>query len=211
MKHTLGILLVAVAAAGMAAQTPSTRTFQNDPAGSPPKGFSFPVTRGAAPDKWTVRRDGANTVLTHAADGNGSKGFALAVLDGARYGDVVVTTRLKLADGDRSGGVVWRFQDSRNYYMARVDLRKQEVDLFRVVDGNRIRLDRDDDMELDPNDWHTLKVIQKKDKVTIYLNGIRVIKEHDRTFNNPGSVGLWAADAAGVAFDDLRVQEQRGE
>ena len=207
IKHILGIV-VAVASVTVAAQATLTRTFEDEPIGRPPKGFLLAVTRDAAPDKWVVRREGGNAVLAHLADANGRRGFALAVLDGPRYGDLIVATRLKLADGDRAGGLVWQFQDSRNYYMARLDLRKQEVDLFRVVDGNRIRIERDDDLELDPNEWHTLKVIQKDEKVTVYLNGIKVFKEHDHGFRKPGGVGLWAADASGVDFDDFRAEEQ---
>jgi hypothetical protein len=207
MKHVLAIV-VAVTSVVMAQSTaPQPRTFENDAVGSPPKGFLFPVTRGAAPGKWLVQREGGNPVLAHVADANGSGGFALAVLDGPRYGDVVVTARLKLAGGDRAGGVVWQFQDASNYYMARVDLRKQDVGLFRVGNGNRIRVEHDDDLELDPNQWHTLKIIQKDDKVTVYLNGIRVMKEHDHRLRGAGGVGLWAADAAGVDFDDLRVEQ----
>jgi hypothetical protein len=206
MKHFLGILVAVTAV--VAAQSNLTRTFDDDQIGSPPKRFLFPVTREAAPDKWLVRREGDNALLAHLADTSGGSGFALAVLDGPRYGDVTVATRLKLVGGDRAGGVVWRFQDSRNYYMVRVDLGKQEIGLFRVVDGNRIRIERDDDLELDPNAWHTLKIVQKDERARIFLNGIRVLQERDRTFRGPGGVGLWSTGSAVVYFDDFRAEEQ---
>jgi hypothetical protein len=232
-KHVLGILVVVTTV--VAAQSDLTRTFEDDRIGSPPKGFLFPVTREAAPDKWLVQREGLpkvgntrllavlcrsltmlkpgqatcdNALLAHLGDPSGGSGFALAVLDGPHYGDVTVTARLKLVGGDRAGGVVWRFQDSRNYYMARVDLRKQEIGLFRVVDGNRIRIERDDDLELDPNAWHALKIVQEDEKVKVYLNGIRVLQARDRTFPSAGGVGLWSAEASVVYFDDLRAKEQ---
>lgn len=205
MKYILGIL-VALTAVVAAAQ--SNRTFEDDLIGSPPKGFLFPVTREAAPDKWLVRREGDNALLAHVGDTNGGSGFALAVLDGLRYGDLTIAARLKLVGGDRAGGVVWRFQDSRNYCMVRVDLSRQEIGLFRVVDGNRIRIERDDDLELDPNAWHTLKIVQKDERARIYLNGIRVLQERDRSFRGPGGVGLWSAGAAVVYFDDFRAEEQ---
>jgi hypothetical protein len=207
MKHVLAIVFAITAVVMAQSTTPQRRTFESDAVGSPPKGFLFPVTRGAAPGKWLVQREGGKPVLAHLPQANGSGGFALAVLDGRQYRDLVVIARLKLADGDRAGGVVWQFQDASNYYMARVDLRKQDVGLFRVGNGNRIRIEHDDDLELDPNDWHTLKVVQQDDKITVYLNGIRVMKEHDHRLRGAGGVGLWAADAAGVDVDDFRVEE----
>ena len=64
-------------------------------------------------------------------------------------GDVSVSARVRLAGGQRSGGIVWRVQDAENYYLARLDLDRQDIGLYRVAGGNRTRIEGEDDLELD--------------------------------------------------------------
>ena len=59
---------------------------------------------------------------------------------GAQYQDVQVSVRFKAIGGGRKAGLVWKYQDPLNHYSAYLDLRKQELAMYRVVNGNRIRL-----------------------------------------------------------------------
>jgi len=183
---------------------PLLRTFDDDPAGGRPPGLTFAVARGAQPARWVVERQGDNGVLVHRQSDPG-QGFALAVLDGPALRSVEASVRLRLVDGGRAGGLVWRYQDEDNYFLALLDLREQDLALYHVVRGNRVRLEDEDDLELDSDAWYTLKVRHEGERIRIYLGGIRVIEDYERSRPTEGRVGLWSADNSLSWFDDVRV------
>jgi hypothetical protein len=203
-------LAVAAAAAFAAAET--SRTFDADPAGRPPAGFTFHVVRHQAPPHWLVEREQANGFLAHRGETAGQAGFALALVEADGQSDLSVSARVRLAGGQRSGGLVWRVQDPENYYLARLDLDRQDIGLYRVTAGNRTRIDGEDDLELDATAWHTLRVVQEEENIRVYLGGIRVLRARDRTFSTGGRAGLWCAGDAVAHFDDLRLgtREDKG-
>jgi hypothetical protein len=197
---------VGLAASTMAAgQKPASRTFDEDGAGAAPEGFTFAATRQQASGTWIVRSEGSGHILVHPADMPPQRGFALAVLGAIDEEDLTVSVRLKLAAGDRSAGLVWRYQDPDNYYVARLNLDRQYLAVYRVVDGNVVRFAAEDDLELDPDAWYTLKVTHEGPRLRVYLGGIRVLDRRDRTFRQ-GGVGLWSTSGSTAWFDDLRVE-----
>jgi hypothetical protein len=101
---------------------------------------------------------------------------------------------------------VWRYQDPLNHYVATLNLADQDLAVYRVVRGNRIRIEREDDLELDRDAWHTMRVVQDDDSIRVYLGGIRVFSDRDRSGGNEGAFGVWASATSEVAFDDLRAE-----
>lgn len=197
--------------AAAAVQNVVVRTFDDDKVGAPPAGFVFAVGREASPDRWIVRREGSARVLLHEGKLSPPDGFAVAILAGAPYQDVEVSVRLKTSGGSRVAGLVWKYQDPMNHYAVQLDLSKQEISMYRIVSGNRIRIEREDDLELDPDAWHSLRVLQERGDIRVYLGGIRVFGERDRLPRAPANVGLWAAGDANVMFDDFRVEDETEE
>lgn len=202
------VLLLAVAQIAAAAAQNVLRTFDEDKIGGPPPGFVTAVGRDAVANRWIVTREGQGRVLLHQGEGSPPEGFAVAVVSGAQYHEVELSVRLKMVSGSRSAGLVWKYQDAQNHYVVQLDLGRQEVAVYRVSSGNRIRLEREDDLELDPDAWHSLKVQQREGQLRVYLGGIRVFTERDRQPRSRASVGLWAAGDSTVMFDDLRIQEE---
>jgi hypothetical protein len=198
---------IAFGLAGVNAQI-VVRTFDEDAIGSPPPGLTFAVARQQAAGKWLIRADGSNHYLTHLADPAAGGGFSLAVVDTPHPAQMRASVRLKLLDGERVGGLVWRYQDPENFYLAALDLRVQELALYRVVRGNRIRLDDEDELELDVSAWHAVRVVQDDDDIRVSLGGIGVIRARDRTFAEAGRVGVWSGGGATAWFDDLRIEPE---
>ena len=132
----------------------------------------------------------------------------MAIFLATQYQDVQVSVRLKAVGGGRVAGLVWKYQDPMNHYSAQLDLVKQELVVYRVVNGNRIRLDRDNDLELDPDAWHSLKIFQERGEIRVYLGGIRVFRERDRLPKVNAGVGMWASGDSTVMFDDFRVEDE---
>ena len=194
--------------AAVAVQNVVVRTFDDDKIGAPPAGFKLAAGRDAASYNWVVRREGNARVLVHEGRQSRSDSFAVAILLGAQYQDVQLSVRLKAVAGGRTAGVVWKYQDPLNHYSAQLDLVKQELAMYRVVNGNRIRLEREDDLELDPDAWHSLKIFQERGEIRVYLGGIRVFSERDRLPRPPAAVGLWTGADSTVMFDDFRVEDE---
>jgi hypothetical protein len=202
-------LLIVAAAAIMLARVSTqihVRSFDEDTVGAQPPGFTFAIARQQTPGRWLVRSEGSNHYLTHLADPGSSGGFALAILDLPHPTQMRASVRLKLTEGERVGGLVWRYQDSENFYVAALDLRVQELALYRVVRGNRIRLDEEDDLELDDSAWHSLRVVQDDDDIRVSLGGIGVMRARDRTLGEGGRAGVWSGGGGTTWFDDLRVE-----
>jgi hypothetical protein len=208
----LGVLMMLVLGGAGAVAHQSVQTFDAAQAGQPPEGFTFAAMRQAAPGTFVVRHAGASGYLVHAATA-GAKGFSIAIANGEPLSDLVISVRLRLSGGARAGGVVWRYVDPQNFYAAVLDLDRGELSLFRVTGGNMIKIEEEEDLELDRDAWHMLKVVHEDAQVRVSLGGIRVFTDDERRHNRllpQGRAGLLAAGNADVAFDDLRIAPDRG-
>ena len=184
------------------------RTFDDDKIGAPPAGFVTAAGRDAAADRWTVKRDGTARMLVYDGKPSPSDSFAVAIFSPTQYGDVQVSVRLKTVGGARTAGLVWKYHDPLNHYSAQLDLVRQEIAMYRVANGNRIRLEREDDLELDPDAWHSLKIFQEHGEIRVYLGGIRVFTERDRSPRATAKVGMWVSGDSVVLFDDFRIEDE---
>jgi hypothetical protein len=200
------IVLLATQGSGVAQRT--AWTFEDLPAGRPLAGFLFASSPKDRSGQWSVVRDGTNSVLGQLRQGQ--SGVQLAVVEGPSFGDLVLSVRVRLLEGARSAGVVWRYRDADNYYLARLDLREQDVRIYRVVAGQRTRLEEEDGLELQADSWNMLKVEHRGTRMRLLINGVPVADARDRTGQEAGAVGLWTSDST-AWFDDLSVQPAPAE
>lgn len=214
MWRVLATAVTAMLAAGVVgAQTPEgatyLRAFDGDPVGSRPQGFQFVEARDAAPSRWTVQKDGTDTVLLHAGRSSGDGGgLALALLTQPPLSELTLSVRVKLKGDHQAAGLVWRYQDPDNYYFVQLRLSSQSIGLYRMVRGNRVLVEEEDDLELDPSAWYTLRVRQGEERARVYLGGIRVFEARDRALRTSGAFGLWSSGETTAQFDDLRIEQQ---
>ena len=212
LRPSLVLLGILMTGAGAPAPGPQPlATFDTAPAGQPPPGFSFAAMRQPSPGPFVVRKSAAGGHVVHAADG-AATGFALALAPGDPLRDLAISVRMRLAGGSRSGGVVWRYVDAGNFYAALLDLQRAEISLYRVTNGNMIRIEQERELELDVEAWHTLKVVHDNAEVRVSLGGIRVFTDNERRHDRllpEGRAGLLSAGAAEVWFDDLHIAPDR--
>jgi hypothetical protein len=207
----IAALALWTASQAVGGQFAATHTFDNDRSGAAPGGFELAALRQDSPGTWVVRREGANGALLHDAD-PAAKGYALALTPDILPADVEASVRLRLGSGTRAAGLVWRYTDAGHYYAAVLDLDRSEIVLFRVTDGNRVFLESEDGLELDPAAWHTLKIVQDGSRIAVSLGGIRVFDERDRRSDRvagQGKIGVIAAGGSEAWFDDIRIESGR--
>ena len=178
----------------------------------PPKGFSFARTGTGRPGQWLVLKapDATNdTRLLAQLDADPTDfRFPIALVDAPVLANVIFSVKCKPVSGqvDQACGVVFRYQDERNYYLARANALEQNVRLYKVVGGHREQLADWPGPTL-RSVWHELRVYARGDHLVVSWDGRRVIDRLDRTFLDAGKVGLWTKADSVTYFDDLRLEE----
>jgi hypothetical protein len=189
--------------------------FSQDTVDHPPKGFEFGYTAGVGkPGKWVVQADGGNKVLAQAdADSTRSR-FPVAVLSDISAADVDLSVRFKPMSGrvDQAAGLVWRYQNQDNYYIVRANALEDNVVLYKVEGGKRTDLPLKGEgrtygkkSEVPAGQWSTLRVVAKGPGYQVYFNGSKLYEVEDKTFSQPGKVGVWTKADSVTQFDDLTV------
>jgi hypothetical protein len=179
--------------------------FDKDDPGDKPKGFYFDET-GRAPDgKWRVVEVEGGKVLAQLDESRDGDRYALAVVEDSSIEHIKVSVRLKAVKGERdqAGGLMWRYRNSENYLVARLDISERNIRLYRFVRGNRIQFGVEEDLDVQLGKWYTLRVEHKGREIKVYLDDDVVIVERDRHFTRPGRIGLWTKSDSVVYFDDL--------
>ena len=122
-------------------------------------------------------------------------------------GNISVKFRANSGEGDQGGGIMWRVQDADNYYVVRFNPLEDNLRVYYVKNGNRSML-KGENIHLDGEKWHTLKVLQRGAHYTVYLDGKKRLQGSARIFRRAGGVGVWTKADALSSFDDLEITKQ---
>ncbi len=192
---------------GLAA-APASWTFEKDDVDKEPAGFEFGTTAGTPAAKWRVVKDGENRVLAQLDAQQVNKRFATAVVKESSYQDLRLSVRGKPVSGadDQAVGLVWRYQDAQNYYVARSNVLEENVRLYRVVNGNRVKFAGKEEIKLKTGEWHTLKVEHRGAAIAVFLGAEKLFEARDETFPAAGKIGVWIKADSVTHFDDLSAE-----
>lgn len=139
-----------------------------------------------------------------------SRLFNLCVLDKSSYKDVEISVAFKAVKGDidQGGGVMWRYQDADNYYIARFNPLEANLRVYKVIAGKRIQLATKENLTEAAEKWHTLRIEHDKNgEIECYLNGKKLLSvDRENTIDKPGKVGLWTKADAVTYFDDFQAK-----
>jgi hypothetical protein len=105
---------------------------------------------------------------------------------------------------DASGGVVFRAQDGKTYYLARANALEDNFGLYRL-DGN-VRTELKAIRVKPPalGAWHTIEVRFEGTKFRATLDGKDSVEATDSTYAS-GWCGLWTKADSVTLFDDVRL------
>lgn len=200
MKTTITMASSLLAAGVAVAQTVN---FDKDPSGVSPADWTCGVTGRGSP-RWTVELDpdapSPPNVLMQSAAGD----FPWCVRTGTAILDGFVEVKFKPIRGreDQAGGVVWRWKDGNNYYVARANALENNVSLYYTEGGTRKTL-KYVDAPVAPNTWHVLRAEFKGTRINVLLDGKAAIEFDDAHISGAGAVGVWTKADSVTAFDDF--------
>ncbi|PYQ05737.1 MAG: hypothetical protein DMF83_14470 [Acidobacteria bacterium] len=202
-------VVCAISAMGFAAE-PVKRDFESDAIGSPPAGFEFGRTGSGPEGKWVVRLEKGGTtnhVLVQESADKTDYRFPVAVVKDGTYKDVSLSVRARPLAGevDQGFGLLWRYKDANNYYVARCNALEDNCRIYHVVEGRR-RQFGGQNIKVSKNTWHTMKLDASGSHFTVFCDGNRVYDGTDETFRDAGKVGLWTKADSVIEFDDFAVE-----
>ncbi len=194
------LVLAALVSAGAHANPVN---FDSDKPGALPAGWSAGVTGRGTP-KWAIEADSTAPSAPNVLKQSGSGTFPWCVLAGTSVADGFVEVRFKPVSGreDQAGGVVWRWKDGDNYYVARANALENNVSLYYTEKGSR-RTIKYMDAPVPGNVWHLLRVEFRGKRIKVLFDGKSYIELEDNHIEGPGAVGVWTKADSVTAFDDF--------
>jgi hypothetical protein len=177
--------------------------FDQTPVGSLPAGWISGSTGGGNP-KWSVEIDPSAPSKSRVLRQSGSGAYPWAVNREAQLADGFVEVKFKPISGrrDQAGGVVWRWKDGDNYYVARANALENNVSLYHTTGGTRTTI-KYVDAPVAATIWHTLRVEFSGTRIRVFLDGKLCIELDDRNISGPGAVGVWTKADSVTSFDDF--------
>ena len=195
--------LAVIASICGSAASAATVDFDQDPAGSPPVGWVCGVTGRGSP-KWVVEADSTAPSKPNVLKQAGQGTFPWCSKTDVSLADGSVEVRFKPIQGreDRAGGLMWRWKDGDNYYVARANALENNVSLYHTTRGSRHTI-KYVDAPVPVNQWHTLRVEFAGKRIKVSLDGKPYIDLEDDHISGAGAVGVWTKADSVTAFDDF--------
>ena len=177
--------------------------FDSATAGAAPEGWTAGVTGRGSP-RWTVERDATAPSAPNVLKQSGSGTFPWCVKRAVAIESGFVEVKFKAISGkeDQAGGVMWRWKDGDNYYVARANALEDNVSLYYTEAGSRKTI-KYVDAPVARNQWHTLRVEFSGRRIKVILDGTARIQVDDAHIAGAGAVGVWTKADSVTIFDDF--------
>jgi hypothetical protein len=176
--------------------------FDEMPAGTSPTGFINVL------GNWQVQATnegpGANARVLRQTGTYNNLDFPRIVVPSLSFGDVKLAVRCRAESGDvdRACGVMFRLEDSFNYYVVRANALEGNINFYRVVADDRQQI-AGGAGDTGRAGWHDLEVTARGNHFIVLWDGKQVLDASDSTFLKSGKIGLWTKADSVTAFDDF--------
>jgi hypothetical protein len=178
--------------------------FDANTIGQPPSGWTCGST-GIGSPRWTVEAsaDPPRKVLKQS----GNAPFPWCVDKSIATADGRVTVKFKPVAGkeDQAGGLVWRWKDGDNYYVARANALENNVSLYYTRNGSRNTI-KYVNAPVQAGKWHELTVEFAATRIQVSLDGRKYIDVQDSRIAGAGAAGVWTKADSVTEFDDFRLE-----
>jgi hypothetical protein len=177
--------------------------------GSGPDGCAPALSGLGGPVEWEVRLerlllDGKALVeQSRKADPNRYP-LCIADLPVAKNAEVELSFVIHAGVIARAAGIVLRFADPQDYYVAEADALDGVVRLSRVVNGERRQIAARA-APLAVAQAHSLKVKAVEASFSVFLDGKFLFETHDSALSAPGRFGIGSRADSATGFGDLFI------
>ena len=197
--------------------------FSDYPEGATPTNFVSVLAGGGRPGAWKIVMDevppllapltgraapaNRHGVLAQTSQDLTDDHFPMFVFTGEKFRDFKFTTRFKIVSGitEQMAGVVFRYQNSSNFYVLRVSALGKNIGFYKVVNGaivSPIKIAR----EISTGAWHTLEVDCAGVAIDCLLDGKKALPTITEDRSPPdGKIGFWTKSDAVTYFTDASV------
>ena len=190
--------------------------------GSTPTNFSSVLFGGGKPGAWKVAMDAAPSafapltdkapsvtrhgVLAQTSQDMTDERFPMFVYDPEVFSNFKLTTRFKIVSGvaEQMAGVVFRYQNSSNFYVVRASALGKNIGFYKVINGQRVApviLT----VQISTNVWHELTVDCSGIYIECSLDGQKVLPTITDKSPPDGKVGFWTKSDSVSYFSDTVV------
>lgn len=179
-----------------------------------PLDFTVDQTHEGGSPSWLIKHDShaatGEKVLAQMSNDATKDRYPLCIYKDFVARDAAVSMQFKTMTGkvDQAAGIVVRYLDKDNYYVARANALESNVRVYKVEKGKRVQI-ASATVDITGRQWHTLEIKAKGSQFEVFYDGQRVIQAEDKTFDEPGKVGLWTKADSVTYFDRLRIQQLR--
>jgi len=204
LKRALASIIPTLASVAIMTTTHAeTVSFDRDAPGALPAGWRAGVTGRGSP-KWSVETDASAPSKPNVLKQSGSGTFPWCVRPDVSLENGYVEVKFKPLSGreDQAGGLVWRWKDGDNYYVARANALEDNVSLYYTANGRRNTI-KYVDAPVPGNVWHTLRVEFSGKAIRVILDGKQYIGMEDDRIVGSGAVGVWTKADSVTLFDDF--------
>jgi hypothetical protein len=153
---------------------------------------------------WKVETDTSAPSKPNVLKQSGNGTFPWCVMKSERITDGYVEVKFKPLAGqdDQAGGLVWRFKDGDNYYIARANALENNVSLYHVEKGRRITI-KYVNAPVATNQWHILRVEFSGSAIKVRMDDTQYLELNDNHISGAGAVGVWTKADSVTEFDDF--------
>lgn len=196
--------------------TSETVNFDGARPGTTPPYWTPRITHATVPPQWEVIRDPrAPTRQNVLAQVSAASSDSEYIYDRTLCADGDLSVKFKITGGkgDRTAGIVWRYQDENNYYLLDFSAGENRISLYRMQNGQIVPIpvigakagQQGVKHEIHVNQWYVAKVSFQGSKMQVSFGNRRLFDAVDTGIAAQGKTGLWTRGGTVAEFDDYRV------
>jgi hypothetical protein len=136
----------------------------------------------------------------------GKAPYSWAVEKNSNFTDGELEVNLNVMSGkeDPEAGIIWGFQDGKNYFYVRTNAVENNIIFYRMHKGKKEHL-KEVEAKVSYGTWHKLKIQISGAELTVLFDGKVALSTKNKELSQSGKVGFFTTADSICAFDDWSV------